>query len=201
MDCDQLAVEIRGLVKGEQVDQLYLEVSNAVHVGHLYYYPGFVLLSEAGDTIAKEETTYYGISTGFQSHLLKLHTKITFPFSGRVELFGSFYQKQFCSFPVYIEGLDYVTVDRGETPTVKVATNMAETHLILDLGSYNQQAESLNYYFNITDELGNEIYSAKATESVTAIPTSKLGVGFFLISIWDGVQKKLLPAQLIEIEE
>ena len=200
-ECDQITIKFHGLLTSNKSDQLFFEVSNQVYTGNLYYYPGFLLLNEEGDTIAKEAVKYYGIGTGFQTHILELQADIAFPFSGYLELHGSYYQKRFCSFPVEIESADYVSFDAIKSQPVKVELNMAENFLVLDLGGSNINAEVLDYHYNVTNELGEVVYKSTINLSATSIPIEELGgPGIYYISVWDGVQKELLPTMSIEVE-
>ena len=200
-DCEKLAIEIHGLVDSENSNQIFIESSNTLYSGNLYHYPGFLLLNEEGDTIAQENVTYYGIGTGFYTHLLEIKDKMSFPFNGRLELFGSNYQKLFCSFPIELEELDYVSLKDIKNEKIKIVPTINEDYLILDLGGNNINAEKLDYHFNITNEYGEITYNSTLDLSSTSIPIKEIGgEGIYFISVWDGIKKKLLPTKLFEVE-
>ncbi len=195
-ECEQLTIKFHGIVDSEDVDQLFFEVSNVLYTGSLYYYPGFVLLNEEGDIIAKEAVTYYGIGTNFQTHLLDIKKEFPLPFSGRLELFGSYYEKLFCSFPIEIEEADFVSLEDIEKEEIKVVSNFAGDHIILDLSGNHVNREKLDYHFNITNENGEVSYNSKLTTNIISIPVESIGSpGYYFISVWDGINKKLLPTK------
>ncbi|KAA3621377.1 MAG: hypothetical protein DWQ02_27860 [Bacteroidetes bacterium] len=200
-DCDQLTIRFNGLIDSGETDQLFFEVSNVMYTGSLYYYPGFLLLNEQGDTIAREEVKYYGIGTSFQTHLLELTDDISFPFVGRLELFGSYYSKKFCSFPIEIEEAEYVSLEEVEREVVKVALNYAGDHVVIDLGGNDITSEYLEYHFNLTNVQGQEVYTGEIDTDIFFIPVDLLGgAGSYYISVWDGINKKLLPTRHFLIE-
>lgn len=198
--CEQLAIAFHGIVASEEGDQLFFEVSNARYAGHLYYYPGFLLISELGDTIAREETKYYGIGTSFQTHLLNVEADISFPFKGRLELYGSYYQNFFCGFPIEIEDADYVELDDFEEQEVKVAPTYAGDHIIVDLGGV-PQAEVVRYEVEITDDRGYLKYSSPMETELTAIPVKEIGgSGMYLVNVWDAIKEIWLPSEPIFLD-
>lgn len=200
-DCDQLAFEFRGITSENGKKQLILEVSNAIHTGTLYYYPGFVLIDEDGNEVAREQVTYYGIGNNFQIHKLDLLEKISYPFEGTLELHGSNYSKLFCSFPVELYKPEKVTTDIIRDEPIKIALNYSGDYIILDLGGVNINAEVEEFYLNVTNEMGEEIYKSNTDVGSFEIPTADLsGIGIYYFSIWDNVNKKLLPVQVIELE-
>lgn len=200
-ECEKLSIKIHGLIDSEKSPQLLIEASNAMYAGHLYYYPGFLLINQAGDTIAKENVTYYGIGTNFQTHILELKDKISFPFHGRLELHGSYYQNFFCSFPIEIAEADYVSFKDIKHEKIKIGSTFNENHLILDLGENNINAEKIDYHFNITNEDGEIVHEANINTSCTSIPFTKFDKkGIYYISVWNGINKKLLPTISFEIE-
>lgn len=72
----------------------------------LFDYPGFVILDQVGDTIAKETVNYFGIgSSGFQTHILDLKAPLNVPFQGTLQLWGLFYDTLYCEFPLMINSL------------------------------------------------------------------------------------------------
>ncbi len=68
----------------------------------LFDYPGFILLDNNTDTIAKETVSYFGIGVWPQAHTMTFLAPLTLPFSGYLELHTLFYQEFACSFPFTI---------------------------------------------------------------------------------------------------
>ncbi|MEO0725167.1 MAG: hypothetical protein AAFZ63_11540 [Bacteroidota bacterium] len=199
-ECDQLAIAFHGIVATDDGDQLFFEVANAAYTGTLYNYPGFLLIGEKGDTIAREETTYYGIGTNFQTHLLNMEGDISLPFKGRLELWGSFYQHSYCSFPVEIKDADFVERSDLEEEPLKVTTNYAGDQLIVDLGGVYYE-EEFAYQIKIIDEYGTLSYSAKLETTVVAIPVNKIaGTGGYMVDILDEAGDVILSSDFVYLE-
>ena len=65
----------------------------------LFDYPGFVLLSTDGDTLAKETVNYFGIGQGPQSHVLDVFPGADIPsgtFTAELHLWSGFYTEPEC---------------------------------------------------------------------------------------------------------
>ena len=199
-NCSQLAIAFHGIVATDDSDQLFFEISNASYNGTLYNYPGFILIDEKGDTIAREETNYYGIGTNFQTHLLKMEGELNLPFKGRLELWGSFYQHSYCSFPVEIEDADFVERSDFEGEPLKVATNYAGDQLIVDLGGIYYE-EEFAYQIKMGDEYGTLSYSGPLESTVTTIPVSRIGgAGGYIVSILDEKGEVILSSDYVYLE-
>ncbi len=200
-DCEQLAIDFIGVLETEKSKQIIIEVSNQVYTGSLYYYPGFLLLNEDGDTIAREEVRYYGIGLNFQRHTLDLLANITFPFTGVLELHGSYYQHKFCSFPIEILDIATLSTEELEVEALIVSSNFSNKDLIIDLGAFNINAEKLDYYISISNDDQAEVFKSHLDLSVISIPIKDLGgKGIYYLSIWDANRKELLPIEIIEID-
>ena len=201
-DCEQLAIDFAGILKVGESGQIILEVSNQMYTGTLYYYPGFLLLNENGDTLAREEVTYYGIGSNFQTHKLEILTDLNFPFTGYLELHGSYYQNKFCSFPIEISSMDYISTDDLKEERVMVAANFSNKNLIIDFSAISPGAEKLDYYISISNEMGDEVYKTRIDSNISSVTIKDLGgPGLYFITSWDNSEKKLLPLEIIEIEE
>ncbi len=200
-NCELLGIEFHGVVHSEAGVQLFFEAANACYADNLYYYPGFVLISEEGDTIAKENTTYYGIGTNFQTHLLDIKGDFSFPIVGRLELHGSYYQHLFCSFPVRIESVEVVDREAIESKTLKVATNYAGDHLIVDLGGGPVGRREHDFFLVIFDDNGELRYQTTMTTNLTCIPISDIGAsGNYRLRIWDDRRATRLASKEFRIE-
>ena len=199
-DCDQLAIVYHGIVATDNGNQLFFEVSNVSYTGTLYNYPGFLLIDERGDTIAREETTYYGIGMNFQTHLLNIEDGFSLPFKGNLELWGSFYQHSYCSFPLEIEHSEMVERADFEEEPVKVTTNFAGDQLIVDLGGAYYD-EDITYRIEIIDQDGKLSYSEKLETSVQAVPVNKIiGRGGYIVTIVDDTGKVVLAGEPFYLE-
>lgn len=200
-DCEQLAIEFRGLVESDESDQLFFEVSNGLNSKHLYHYPGLLLLDEDDNVVAKGTMRYYGLSLGFQTHLLELEADISFPFEGTLELHGGNYSTLFCSFPVEIEDADYVSVEEIQKEKIKLATTFSGNEILIDLGGNNINANELGYQITILDEFDEIIYETTLDISFASIPLDELGgEGMYTIDVWDDVNEKMLLSEVFEVE-
>lgn len=85
----------------DSLNQISLMASN----GNLdiISYPGFVLLNDIGDTMAKEMVNYFGIGHFPQQHFLQVYQPITNPFAGTLELHSWFYDSLICIFPFILD--------------------------------------------------------------------------------------------------
>ena len=90
--CDSIIIHsCQPNATGEQIDVI---VSN--YSENIMSYPGFVILSENGDTIALEEVNYFGI--GFnQLHILNVINPPNLPMNITLELHTLFYDSLECS--------------------------------------------------------------------------------------------------------
>lgn len=199
-ECEYLSIEVAGIVTKNNTNQLLIECSNAKYEGNLYYYPGFILFNESGDTIAKEKVDYYGIGPNFQNHLLDITNKIEFPFTGYLELYGNNHKKQFCSFPIEFDELPRLSKEELQEEIVKVNSTINDEFLVIDLGDYNINAEKTKYYISLTNDDNTIVYATKTDLSVVTIPMEELEKnGNYVISIWDAIQEKLLPSVTFEV--
>lgn len=102
-DCDSLEINCCDFsLIGS--DTIILQAKNN-NLEDIFDYPGFLILSESGDTIAKEIVNYFGIGSGFQNHYLEILEPFIVPFNGTLELHGLFYDTLYCQFPLSIEAL------------------------------------------------------------------------------------------------
>ncbi|MCB0807298.1 MAG: T9SS type A sorting domain-containing protein [Bacteroidales bacterium] len=92
-----------------------LTIYAANHSPVLFNYPGFILIDENSDTIAKETVNYFGIGTGYQPHTLQYVNPLELPFEGELLLFGYFYDSLLCQFPFSIA--DTVISEIRERPS------------------------------------------------------------------------------------
>ena len=116
--CDSIIIQsCQTNATGEQIEVI---VSN--YSTNIMSYPGFVILSENGDTIALEEVNYFGI--GFnQLHILNVINPPNLPMSITLELHTLFYDSLECSWNMTL-GLN----DLAQTPSehVHISPNPAK---------------------------------------------------------------------------
>ena len=108
----------------DSLNQISLMASNANL--DIISYPGFVLLNDIGDTMAKEVVNYFGIGYFPQPHFLQVYQPISNPFAGTIELHSMFYDSLICIFPFILDTTLY---------------------------SSNKQLESISVYPNPTTEM------------------------------------------------
>ena len=85
----------------DSLNQISLMASNANL--DIISYPGFVLLNDIGDTVAKEIVNYFGIGFFPQQHFLQAYQPISNPFAGTIELHSWFYDSLRCVFPFILD--------------------------------------------------------------------------------------------------
>ncbi|MCF8278292.1 MAG: T9SS type A sorting domain-containing protein [Flavobacteriales bacterium] len=98
--CDSLDfISIKYSPFTDSVIVVHVENNNS---NEIFDYPGFVIIDDNGDTLAKETVNYFGI--GSESvHLLEVSNGVHDPldnFSGQLELFTGFYDTQVCTWPL-----------------------------------------------------------------------------------------------------
>lgn len=99
-DCDSLS--FLGARWGVlNADQIVITVANAS--SDLFDYPGFVLLTTGGDTLAKESVNYFGIGSGPQDHILNVQPGAILDdnaVSGDLHLWSGSFTEFECEWPV-----------------------------------------------------------------------------------------------------
>jgi hypothetical protein len=155
---------------------LTIYVSNPTTV--LFDYPGFVLFNAAMDTVAKEQVTYFGISTGPQPHTMEIISPLNLPFNGYLNLYILFYDMLTCSFPFSIPDTTQGVFHKENIAEIKIYPNPAEDELIIEQGEF-----SVENNFFIFDLCGKEIYSTHFHHSPLKIPVNELSSGFYFVRI------------------
>ncbi len=108
----------------DSLNQISLMASNANF--DIISYPGFIILNDVGDTMAKEIVNYFGIGHFPQQHFLQVYQPISNPFAGTIELHSMFYDSLICIFPYVLD---------------------------TTLHSFNKQLENISVYPNPTSDL------------------------------------------------
>ena len=141
-------------------------------------YPGFVLLNDIGDTMAKEVVNYFGIGYFPQPHFLQVYQPISNPFAGTIELHSMFYDSLICIFPFILDTtlyssnkqLESISVYPNPTNDMLFVKGIDEEfeYVVFDLGGKQllsgvgnpisiSNLKKGSYYITITSK--NKIYS------------------------------------------
>ncbi len=197
-DCGELAFSLKGVLKDGDKSSLVLEVSNFLHTGSLYNYPGFLLRDDSGKVIAKEKTNAYGIGSGFQTHYLVLEVdEIELPFSGTLELHGSFYGRQYCGFGV---GFNYLNeIDRSDLKDKKMETawNASGDKIVVECLACDESLITVK----VETEKGGVVYEKELKMDTShAILLKELGKGHHYISIWQEGHSHALDGKWVYLE-
>lgn len=126
----------------DSLNQISLMASN----GNLdiISYPGFVLLNDIGDTMAKEVVNYFGIGHFPQQHFLQVYQPILNPFAGTIELHSMFYDSLICIFPFILDTtlyslnkqMEFISVYPNPTSDILFVKGIDEKfeYVVLDIG-------------------------------------------------------------------
>lgn len=182
-NCDSLIINCcdYGLIGN---DTITLQVQNTA-TQEIFDYPGFVILDQAGDTIAKETVNYFGIgSGGFQTHTLGLMAPLVVPFQGTLQLHGLFYDTLYCEFPLMINSL------RIEEITANVSMHPNPVHDILFIDGI----ESGNYRVY---SLAGELVEYDVFQNQT-ISIATLKAGIYMVEIEDDSSGQITRAKILK---
>ena len=93
--CDSLQIEVQFDAFNDSL--IVVKVKN--NSSQLFSYPGFVIIDNNGDTIAKEQVNFFGISSE-STHYLQLNSNTfnTAEFGGKLELWSGFFTTLECSY-------------------------------------------------------------------------------------------------------
>ena len=160
----------------DSLNQISLMASNANL--DIISYPGFVLLNDIGDTMAKEVVNYFGIGYFPQPHFLQVYQPISNPFAGTIELHSMFYDSLICIFPFILDTtlyssskqLEFISVYPNPTNDMLFVKGIDEKfdYAILDLSGKQllsgvgnpisiSNLKRGSYYITVTSK--NKIYS------------------------------------------
>lgn len=165
-------------------DTITLQVQNTA-TQEIFDYPGFVILNQSGDTIAKEIVNYFGIGGGgFQTHFLNVMAPLVVPFQGTLQLHGLFYDTLYCEFPLMINSLGIETVSQELT----VYPNPVHDKLFLD------GIESGNFtVYSLAGEL-----IKKNTFQNKSISFADFEDGMYILEIHDDSNKLMQRIKLLK---
>ena len=126
----------------DSLNQISLMASNANL--DIISYPGFVLLNDIGDTVAKEIVNYFGIGFFPQQHFLQAYQPISNPFAGTIELHSWFYDSLRCVFPFILDTtlhdsnrkLDFISIYPNPTSNILYVKGINEKfeYVVLEMG-------------------------------------------------------------------
>ncbi|MEO6166924.1 MAG: T9SS type A sorting domain-containing protein [Chitinophagales bacterium] len=146
----------------------------------LFAYPGFVLLDNNLDTIAKETVNYFGIGTWPQAHTMTIVAPLTLPFTGYLELHTLFYQEFACSFPFTIADttttINEITADK----TIVVFPNPFVDELHIALAQYSVSSE---VRLSIVDVMDREVYTANKKQLPATLSLNGMKPGIYFLRI------------------
>ncbi len=157
-------------------------------------YPGFILLDQNGDTIAKETVNYFGIGSNTQTHLLEKWQNLVLPFEGELHLFSSFYDSLHCIFPIIIDETNSIFIPEISNTDISIFPNPTR-------GIVQIKGEDLNKYQNLSldlfNALGQRIYSSNISgdETVVFLPILK---GTYFVQLYD--KEKIIFADKLFLE-
>ena len=107
-------------------------------------YPGFIILNDIGDTVAKEMVNYFGIGYFPQQHFLQVYQPISNPFAGTIELHSWFYDSLRCVFPFTLDTtlhdlnskLDFISIYPNPTSDILYVKGINEKfeYVVLEIG-------------------------------------------------------------------
>ena len=147
--CDSIIIHsCQPNATGEQIEVI---VSN--YSTNIMSYPGFVILSENGDTIALEEVNYFGI--GFnQLHILNVINPPNLPMNITLELHTLFYDSLECSWNLTL-GLnelaqplfEHLHISPNPAKEWIEIRNLHDLHP-LDIKIYNAFGKAIKFYRN-----------------------------------------------------
>lgn len=145
--CDSIIIHsCQPNATGEQIEVI---VSN--YSTNIMSYPGFVILSENGDTIALEEVNYFGI--GFnQLHILNVINPPNLPMNITLELHTLFYDSLECSWNLTL-GLnelaqplfEHLHISPNPAKEWIEIKNLHDLHP-LDIKIYNAFGKAIEFY-------------------------------------------------------
>lgn len=151
-------------------DTISLSAQNNAQ-NEIFDYPGFLILANNGDTIAKETVNYFGIGSGEQTHYLLLQNSISAPFSGTLQLHGLFYDTLYCEFPLMISSL---TIEE-QSNQIKIHPNPVVNQLIIE------GVSTSNYtIFNLSGEKVKNGVFQNSTINLNELPS-----GSYIIELTD----------------
>lgn len=153
---------------GNQVEVL---VSN--HSFDLMDYPGFILFNANGDTIAIENTDYFGIGWNEQIHILEIINQPALPFTGTLELHTFFYDSLRCVFSTSMG----TSAGFSESKDLELNVYPNPSHDWIQLSNINHEKPLSIQIWNILGEKMNSHLSGDRI-SVSSFPE-----GVYLIKI------------------
>ena len=191
-ECDSVSIECCSF-NSLSPNSISLQASNAS--SNIFPYPGFILLDQNGDTVAKETVNTYGIGPDFQEHVMALVGNLPLPFIGTLELHTGFYSTFACSFPISIADTVSTGIYEPTTTRVILFPNPANTHCRVELSESFASPTNFLVVQNLASE---QVYSEQIAGSGVEIPTSQLGLaGIYFVLIYDKQGKLLCKEKLI----
>ena len=161
--------------------EIQLLASN--HSVDIISYPGFILFNNNGDTIAKENVSFFGIGWGFQPHILQIINPPILPLYGYLELHSNFYDSLRCVFQgITILDTTLFIINEVNKQEVLVSPNPTNDLITLEIETYNGPFE-----VEIYDLQGRLIETTKS-RSISLKKYSK-GIYIFRVSYGDIIEE------------
>ena len=163
----------------------------------LFDYPGFILLDDNMDTIAKETVNYFGIGVWPQAHTMTFLAPLTLPFSGTLELHTLLYQEFACSFPFTIT----------DTATSVPELLSEEAYIIfpnpcageLQLMQLNEKRND-EVMLSIVDIAGREVLRVKKEQLPATVLLNGIPPGLYVLQITNAHDQLLQFQKVIVVE-
>ena len=176
--CDSLVINCCTF---DSVGQNTLTLYASNHSSVLFDYPGFVLLDNAMDTIAKETVNYFGIGGGPQPHTLNIVAPLNLPFTGYLNLYTLFYVSLDCSFPFYIPDTVNGVRNLDNAVSIKLSPNPAAQFTTIEAEGFDAGGLTVSLY----DISGRVVRSLPMEGFVSILPLQDLNRGFYLLKVSD----------------
>lgn len=163
----------------------------------LFDYPGFILLDDNMDTIAKETVNYFGIGVWPQAHTMTFLAPLTLPFSGTLELHTLFFQEFACSFPFTITDTATSVPELLSEEAYIIFPNpcAGELQVMQSNGSGNNEV-----VFSIMDISGREVLRENHVKLPVTMFLDGLQPGLYILRIANSNDQLLQFQKVIVVE-
>lgn len=169
--CDSLIINCCGIGN----DILTLSVTNPTSV--LFDYPAFALFNTNGDTIAKEEVYYFGLSGSSDPHIMTVVAPLNLPFTGYLNLYTLFYDSLDCSFPITIADTASGIYNLQHSMSVTVFPNPSTNHVTV------RSNNLAGNYIQVIDLSGRKIIQTKALQNIEVLNIQFLSSGIYFLEL------------------
>ena len=180
--CDSLVILCCDFISGGP-NTLTIQVSNPTSV--LFDYPGFALFNSTMDTIALETVTYFGISTGPQTHTMNIIMPLILPYAGYLNLYIGFYDSLACSFAFTIaDTTASVNSNEHDNGGLNIFPNPAQNELSISIVGFSEEKILSLVIFDV---LGNKIYDLPFEFSPMKLTMNGIAPGIYFLAVSDAM--------------